>query len=185
MTIAWLAVLFTSLVPSVTEAQDDVVRTSGRDRPAAELATTPQASADRGQAELRAYLAQVQELADNAHGQASTETQAAYVFTCGSQRYRLALTWSHPGGSLLNDHVRLEDVEQPGSDVSLQDRRRMQAALDDFRVVHTVSLRCANSGVHAFLVSGYGRLPENLDGPQPEIVRLFQFEGGRLERIAE
>ena len=119
----------------------------------------------------------------NLGGQASTETRVAYDFVCRSQHYGLSLRLAHPGGSLDADAVVLERLSQPGGPVSDEDQRRVQAELDQFRIVHTVSLRCASTGSHAFLISGFGRSEDGES--QPSRTRLLWFEGGQLIRVAE
>lgn len=120
----------------------------------------------------------------NLGGRQPTQTEISYAFTCGGQLYRVSITMRNPL-DWAGRGVALVDIEHPRAPLSPHDRLQIQEALEDFRIVHTISLRCASDRTDAVLISGFGKTSQSADGPQPDLAKLFSFDQGRLVRITE
>lgn len=144
--------------------------------------TAPGPPTASSEADLRAYLAEVQEMAENAHGRPPTSAEMSYAFTCLDRRYVFSITARYVGEKA--DHrVDLDRITSEWGHVSDRDRRAIADELGQYTNVNSVSFQCFNNGSYAYLVSGYGRRAEG--PPSPSRTRLIRFDRGRLTGIDE
>ena len=127
--------------------------------------------------ETRAYVEGLGHIAD--HGRVPERTRLDFSAVCDAGRYRMVLAAGQDGAHPRPP--RLEALEQPGRDPSAEDRRRVQAALDGFAEVSTISLHCWENAGYRYFVSGSSR---SGDGTPTETTIAIFFDGdGRFDRV--
>lgn len=128
-----------------------------------------------GAAERQAYRDRVQAAAEGAHLRAPSATEANWAFTCLGRRHLFAIEVDASG------RVSLVEIGGDFGPISTSDRSAIQAELDRWSGVDTVTLQCGEDGRYGFLVSGRGQGPDG--APRPERLRRFRFDQGRLTDV--
>lgn len=113
-------------------------------------------------------------------GDLSSRMDMNYNFTCHEQQVEVEITVTRGAES----KVRLNNLYHSVGPLSSGDRDRIQSVLDEYRYVDHISLRCRDDGTSALLITGAAQQPESNDS-DPDMIRLFSFDQGRLVRVSE
>ena len=109
------------------------------------------------------------------HAVPAERTASRHEFLCEGKPYVVEVTQTYVGGENLR-RVNLSKLETPYGSVSSGDRARLDAVLEPFHLLFSVSQQCRGSG---FGFSFYGRRR----GEPDNVSVTVWFEGSRLTRV--